>query len=69
MFPQSSQRNYWMFSDESDLTALREKTNAEFIEKHGANMTVSPVLYLFIYDYNFLFCLQVLHSMFIFFLL
>lgn len=41
MFPQSSQRRYWIFSDENDLTALREKTNAEFIQKHGANMTVS----------------------------
>lgn len=41
MFPQSSQKKFWMFSDENDLTTLREKTNAEFIEKHGANMTVS----------------------------
>lgn len=41
MFPQSSQSRYWIFSDENDLTALREKTNAEFIQKHGANMTVS----------------------------
>lgn len=41
MFPQSSQRRYWIFSDENDLTALREKTNAEFIQKHGASMTVS----------------------------
>ncbi|KYQ52918.1 Cyclin-H, partial [Trachymyrmex zeteki] len=39
MFPYSSQRKYWMFSDESDLTMLREKTNADFIAKHGANMT------------------------------
>lgn len=39
MFPQSSQKKYWMFSDENDLTVLREKTNAEFIERHGANMT------------------------------
>ena len=41
MFPQSSQRRYWIFSDENDLTALREKTNAEFVQKHGADMTVS----------------------------
>lgn len=41
MFPQSSQSRFWIFSDENDLTALREKTNAEFIQKHGANMTVS----------------------------
>lgn len=49
MFPYSSQRKYWMFSDESDLTMLREKTNADFIAKHGANMTVSLLFqnYLF----------------------
>ncbi|XP_012276140.1 cyclin-H isoform X2 [Orussus abietinus] len=28
-----------MFRDENELTALREKTNAEFIEKHGTGMT------------------------------
>ncbi|KAH0954311.1 hypothetical protein HN011_005482 [Eciton burchellii] len=39
MFPQSSQKKYWMFSDENDLMVLREKTNAEFIAKHGADMT------------------------------
>ncbi|KAL0118988.1 hypothetical protein PUN28_009549 [Cardiocondyla obscurior] len=39
MFPSSSQKKHWIFSDESDLTALREKTNADFITKHGVNMT------------------------------
>ncbi|XP_043682501.1 cyclin-H [Vespula pensylvanica] len=39
MFPQSSQNRFWMFRDENELTALREKTNADFIEKHGANMS------------------------------
>jgi len=58
MFPQSSQKKYWMFNDENDLTALREKTNAEFIAKHGANMTVSPFLYtrnkqLFVTTFNY----------------
>ncbi|XP_012251872.2 cyclin-H [Athalia rosae] len=38
MFPMSSQKTYWIFSDENDLTELREKTNAEFIEKHGGNV-------------------------------
>lgn len=41
MFPCSSQKKYWIFSDENDLTVLREKTNADFIAKHGVNMTVS----------------------------
>lgn len=41
MFPHSSQKRYWIFSDENDLTVFREKTNADFIERHGANMTVS----------------------------
>lgn len=44
MFPQSTQKKFWMFSDEADLTVLREKTNADFIAKHGANMTVSAFL-------------------------
>ncbi|KAI4500477.1 hypothetical protein M0802_004439 [Mischocyttarus mexicanus] len=39
MFPQSSQRRFWMFKDENELNALREKTNSEFIDKHGANMS------------------------------
>ena len=41
MFPLSTQKKYWMFSDENDLFALRQKTNAEFIKKHGGDMTVS----------------------------
>lgn len=45
MFPYSSQKKYWIFSDENDLTTLREKTNADFIAKHGANMTVSLLLH------------------------
>lgn len=43
MFPQSTQNKQWMFSDETDLTTLREKTNADFIAKHGTNMTVSII--------------------------
>jgi len=46
MFPYSSQKKYWMFSDENDLTTLREKTNVDFIAKHGANMTVSPLFFI-----------------------
>ena len=41
MFPLSTQKKFWLFSDESDLAALRAQTNRNFIEKHGANMTVS----------------------------
>lgn len=62
MFPQSSQRRYWIFSDENDLTALREKTNVEFIQRHGSNMTVGYAVFngklttwfwrlIFIYDF------------------
>lgn len=43
MFPTSSQKKYWIFADERDLMHLREKTNATFIEKYGAGMTVSNV--------------------------
>lgn len=45
MFTQSSQKKFWMFSDENDLTMLRENTNAEFIKKHGSDMTVSLFFY------------------------
>lgn len=41
MFPMSSQKMHWIFSDEDDLTELREKTNAQFIEKHGTGVPVS----------------------------
>ena len=41
MFPFSTQKQCWMFTDENDLIALRQKTNSDFIEKHGTGMTVS----------------------------
>ena len=47
MFPLSSQKNYWLFNDENDLARLREETNAEFIAKHGAKMTVSFFMFIF----------------------
>ncbi|KAJ8687242.1 hypothetical protein QAD02_023036 [Eretmocerus hayati] len=39
MFPLSSQKKHWLFNDENDLALLREKANAKFIAKHGANMS------------------------------
>jgi hypothetical protein len=51
MFPLSSQKKHWSFNDENDLAVLREETNAEFISKHGANMTVS--FYCFFGNYTF----------------
>lgn len=41
MFPLSSQKKYWLFNDENDIAILRKEANAEFIAKHGVNMTVS----------------------------
>lgn len=41
MFPMSSQKLHWIFSDESDITILREKTNAQFVDKHGSSIPVS----------------------------
>ncbi|XP_011310212.1 cyclin-H [Fopius arisanus] len=38
MFASSTQRKHWMYSDESDLTTLREETNAQFIKKYGSHM-------------------------------
>lgn len=62
MFPQSSQKRYWVFSDENDLTVLREKTNAEFIERHGTNMTVSDAT--FHVESLFLFYIPIFERMF-----
>ncbi|CAH0389682.1 unnamed protein product [Bemisia tabaci] len=39
MFPTSTQRKSWMFSDEKDLTRLREAANRKFIAQHRKNMT------------------------------
>ncbi|KAI5705158.1 hypothetical protein M8J76_012105 [Diaphorina citri] len=39
MFPTSSQKKYWMFSDESELIALREAANQNFILEHRAELT------------------------------
>lgn len=41
MFPLSTQKKHWLFNDENDLVALREKANAKYIARHGANMTVN----------------------------
>ncbi|XP_014212754.1 cyclin-H [Copidosoma floridanum] len=39
MFPASSQKKFWLFNDENDLSTLREEANAEFIAKHGADVS------------------------------
>lgn len=41
MFPTSTQRNQWTFSDETVLIQLRIDTNRTFVLFHGANMDVS----------------------------
>lgn len=41
MFTNSTQEKYWMFTDENELNSIRAKVNADFIEKHGARMSVS----------------------------
>lgn len=40
MYPTSSQRKYWTFSNEQEIQALRLKQNQDYIEKHGADMDV-----------------------------
>ncbi|KAH0553669.1 hypothetical protein KQX54_003330 [Cotesia glomerata] len=39
MFSTSTQKKYWIFSDEKDLTALRQKANAAYVDKYGSKMT------------------------------
>lgn len=51
MFATSTQKKFWMFADESELTALREKTNVAFIDRYGRNMTVKMALLLFNFHY------------------
>lgn len=38
-----------MFSDESELTLLREQTNNNFIMKHGSKMAVSEITKILTY--------------------
>lgn len=45
MFPLSTQKKFWVFTDEKDLIELRRQANSNFVEKHGNGMTVSLLLY------------------------
>ena len=40
MYPNSSQKQFWTFSSEQKLNALRAQHNTDFIDKHGAEMNV-----------------------------
>lgn len=50
MFPMSTQKKCWVFSDENDLVELRQKSNANFIEKHGSSMTSEQKAEYFLSD-------------------
>ncbi|XP_043467239.1 cyclin-H [Leptopilina heterotoma] len=39
MFPLSTQKKFWVFTDEKDLIELRRQANANFVEKHGNGMS------------------------------
>ncbi|XP_014236347.1 cyclin-H [Trichogramma pretiosum] len=39
MFPVSSQKKHWLFTDEKEIAQLREQANAAYIVKHGSHMT------------------------------
>jgi len=41
MFATSTQRNFWMFKDETDVTNARLSANIKYISSRGRNMTVS----------------------------
>lgn len=44
MYPLSSQKKYWTFSNLDQLNDLRLKRNQKFIETHGAQLNVSKQL-------------------------
>ncbi|CAD7076797.1 unnamed protein product [Hermetia illucens] len=48
MYPTSSQRKYWTFSNEQEIQALRLKQNQDYIEKHGADMDPQTRLHFFL---------------------
>lgn len=41
MFPLSSQKKFWTFTNEQQLTELRLQQNVNYINTHGAEMNVS----------------------------
>lgn len=41
MFPTSTQRKHWMYSDENDINQLRKNANAKHVALYGANYSVS----------------------------
>lgn len=46
MYPLSSQKKYWTFSNMDQLNELRQKQNEKFIETHGQNMDVNIILFI-----------------------
>lgn len=40
MYPVSSQKKSWTFSDENEVDSLRRAANERFIERFGAGKTV-----------------------------
>lgn len=54
MFPLSTQKKYWVFTDEKDLIELRRQANANFVEKHGSCMTVTAFLNIKLIKFKFL---------------
>lgn len=41
MFPLSSQKKFWTFTNEQQLSELRLQQNVNYINTHGAEMNVS----------------------------
>jgi len=40
MFSTSSQKQNWIFSDENEISSLKEEVNASFISVHGSKIPV-----------------------------
>ncbi|KAG1649709.1 Cyclin-H [Nymphon striatum] len=37
MFPQSTQRKYWIFSNDQDVARMRQQANKRYVEAHGSD--------------------------------
>jgi hypothetical protein len=40
MFAFSTQKKFWLFTDEAEILKARFEANRRFVDKHGANLTV-----------------------------
>lgn len=51
MYPVSSQKKNWTFSDELEIEKLRKGANERFIEKFGRGKTVTNSIASFFFEF------------------